>query len=284
MSDTFTAAVVALLLGVLVAAAELVSRYRDDPARAVMSLPAAAYVTVNAAASAAAFGLIRAFEWDFGASGTQKLVTQVLVAGFGSAALFRSSLFNITAGDQVVGVGPSAVLNVILSAADRAVDRQRASFRAQNTTAAMKDVSFERSADSLAVFCFGAMQNASNEEVKAIDDRISILRDSKNSHLPDQVKSYVLGLALATVVGDKVLAEAAAHIKAVTQPLPPPDPDAAETRIIEALMGGPVPTMELQVRAGVDIASFGTLMRDLVTSRVVAISGSGDTELAELVT
>lgn len=282
MSDTFTAAVVALLLGVLVAAAELVSRYRDDPARAVMSLPAAAYVTVNAAASAAAFGLIRAFEWDFGASGTQKLVTQVLVAGFGSAALFRSSLFNITAGDQVVGVGPSAVLNVILSAADRAVDRQRASFRAQNTTAAMKDVSFERSADSLAVFCFGAMQNASNEEVKAIDDRISILRDSKNSHLPDQVKSYVLGLALATVVGDKVLAEAAAHIKAVTQP--PPDPDAAETRIIEALMGGPVPTMELQVRAGVDIASFGTLMRDLVTSRVVAISGSGDTELAELVT
>ncbi|PZF79621.1 hypothetical protein [Jiangella anatolica] len=278
--DTFAAAIVALALGALVAIAELVSRYRDDPLRAVWSLPAAAYVTVNAAASAAAFALIRAFDWTFGSSGTQTLVTQVLVAGFGSAALFRSSLFNITAGDQVVGVGPSAVLNVILSAADRAVDRQRAGFRAQNTTLSMAGVSFERSADALAIFCFGAMQNASSEEVKAIDDRISILRDQKYGHLPDQVKSYVLGLALATVVGDKVLHEAATHIKAVT-PEPPPA-DTPGSRIVEALLGGPLPTTELQVRAGVDIASFGSAMQELVGARVVTIRGSGETEQAEL--
>ena len=87
--------VIAAIMGVLLAIAELVARYRDDPAAAVFSTPAAVYVLVNAGASAGALYLLHVFNWTFGLTGTPLVVTQVLTAGFGSAALFRSSLLNV---------------------------------------------------------------------------------------------------------------------------------------------------------------------------------------------
>jgi hypothetical protein len=50
--------VIAAGLGGLLAITELVSRYRDDPAGAVLSPPAAVYVVVNVVAAAAALYLL----------------------------------------------------------------------------------------------------------------------------------------------------------------------------------------------------------------------------------
>ena len=109
--------------GAAVGATELISRYKDAPATVVGGVPGLLYLALNAAASLIAFVVIRAMGWRFGVSGTGDsnalLATQFLVASFGAAALFRTSLFTVKAGNQDIGVGPSAALTIALAAADR---------------------------------------------------------------------------------------------------------------------------------------------------------------------
>jgi hypothetical protein len=193
------------LIGAIVAVGELTSRYKDDPTKAIISVPAGIYLAVNGLASVTALALIRVFSWHFGATGSRLGVIQVLVAGFGAVALFRSSLFNVTVGPQVVGVGPSVLLSVILTAADRAVDRRRALDRSRKVTEIMKNVSFDQSADSVNLFCSELMQNALPTEKDAIAATISKLRDPLNDNVPDQVKAYIFGLSLMNLVGERVL-------------------------------------------------------------------------------
>src|SRR3982750_2744912 len=133
---------IVVAIGASVGIGELVARYRDDPTRALGSFPALIYVVLNAAAAAGALALVQAFGWKFGAAdGSSELRwTRVLVAGFGAMALFRSSLFTARVGNQDVGVGPSTFLQVVLTAADRAVDRRRARARARDVSQAMKGV------------------------------------------------------------------------------------------------------------------------------------------------
>jgi hypothetical protein len=277
-------------LGILVAVAELVSRYRDDPWSSLASWPAGLYVVVNATASVSALLLIRAFGWDFGASGATLLLTQVLVAGFGAAALFRTSFFNVTAGDQVIGIGPSAVLNVILSAADRAVDRRSAHSRSEATSESMQGISFKYGADALAMYCFAAMQNASKDEVQAVENRIALLRDPKHDAIHDQVKAYVLGLSLATIVGNEVLRDATDRLKGFVgdaEARAEPDqaaaqePAPAQERVLGMLaQRGPMRTVTLMSDLGVDVTELASALRQLVDAGLVAVEGEGDDEMA----
>jgi hypothetical protein len=291
------AELVAALLGGLLATAELISRYRDDPARAVWSVPAAVYVGVNAVASATALYLVRAFGWTFGVAAPDRATVQVLAAGFGSAALLRSSLFNITVVDQVVGVGPAAILNVILSAADRAVDRRRARIRSEKTSEIMKGVSFADHADSLVMYCWAAMQNTSPVEIKAIEDKVSALRGAASDDIPDQVKSFVLGLALQAVVGDRVLAEAVRRVRAVA-PGGGGDrgggdrgggdgggaeraPEAAA--VLETIrQRGPIAVRTLQESSSMTLAPFTELLQRLTQAGSVEVKGEPGREIVTL--
>src|SRR5262249_11992187 len=96
---------VVAMLGALVGGAELVSRYRDAPARAVFNLPAAIYIALNVVASLAALIIIRIYGWTFGISSGAAAVRwgQVGCAGTAAMALFRTSLFTVHAGDRDIG-------------------------------------------------------------------------------------------------------------------------------------------------------------------------------------
>lgn len=272
-------------LGSLVAVAELIARYRDDPAGALISLPAVLYVLVNAVAAIGALYLILEFGWTFGANTETVTLTQVLTAGFGSAALFRSSLFNVTAGDQVIGIGPSAVLNVILAAADRAVDRQRALTRSELAAEIMADFSFARSADALAHAVSATMQNITAEEAKVIEQVISALRDPKRDSLPDPVKAYVFGMCLLTVTGPQVLRAAARHVVGATPQVVAKDtekivvpeslPPEAK-RVIEALMAGerPQSVTDLQRELSIDFRTMGEVLAVLEEGGFVRVNGA----------
>jgi hypothetical protein len=193
------------LLGALVGTGELIARYRDAPARALWSLPAALYLGINAAASVAALAAAHAFGWTFGvedaASGAGRL-TRILVSGFGAMAVFRSSLFNMRVGDQDVGIGPAGFLQVVLQAADRAVDRRRASPRALTASRIMEGVSFKKAVLALPTFCFALMQNVPADEQSNFGAQV---RELDESDMPDHVNVLSLGLALMNVVGDSVL-------------------------------------------------------------------------------
>jgi hypothetical protein len=141
-----------ILFGGFVGTAELITRYRDEPLEAIRSPAASLYLLVNGLVSPLVLLIIRVFAWNFGISagddsGKVRLV-QVLVAGFSSMALLRSSLFNIRVANQEIGIGFSAVVQSILRAIDYSVDRKRAISR-DKIVEIMDVVSFEKAAAQL---------------------------------------------------------------------------------------------------------------------------------------
>jgi hypothetical protein len=207
--------VLALALGALVAAAELVSRYKDAPTRAIGSGPGLTYLAVNGLGSVAVLALITSLGVDFGGlQGGALTTTQILTAGIGSIAFFRTSLFNVTLRDTSIGVGPNVILVVILTALDRGVDRKRARGRSEAVAAIMEGFDFSAGAYALQKYCLtGLMQNPTDDDTKAVGTLISDLQDKLNDNIPGQVKSYILGLNLMNIVGRDVLKDAVARVK-----------------------------------------------------------------------
>jgi hypothetical protein len=281
-------AFVACLLGGLLAIAELVARYRDDPAAAVLSWPAAVYVGVNAAAAGVALYTIHVFSWSFGANGAAREAVQVLSAGLGSAALFRASVFNVTAGDRVIGIGPSEILNVILTAADRAVDRRRALIRATRAAQIMKGLTFEGSAEALLAYCVATMQNVTPDEARVVEAKISALRDHKNDAVHDTVKLYILGLSLLSLVGDHVLEKASDQIRAVFNDAGTrhaQDGTAVEkmAKVLQALRekGGAASLYELRSVVGLGLDE-SYIIDELARAGLVTVQGSEGNETIEM--
>jgi len=188
------------LLGGVVGAGELASRYKDDPMAAIRTWPAIFYIAINSAASVAALGLIHAMS-----SFKDSRWTQILMAGISAMAFFRTSLFVVRAGDRDVGVGPSGFLQIFLSAADRAVDRGRAAVRSAAVAKAMKDIDFTKASKALPMFCLGLMQNVAPEDQQKLKQAVE---DLGKSDAEPSVKSLLLGLELMNVVGKDVLTTA----------------------------------------------------------------------------
>jgi hypothetical protein len=197
-----------LAIGALVGTGELIARYRDAPLAALLSLAAIIYILFNAAASISALALVRTFGWKLGLGGASDHAqdwVQVLAAGFGAMALFRSSLFVVRAGDQDIGVGPSSFLQVVLIAADRGVDRTRAKARASTVTRITKNVSFNKAMTALPSTCIALMQNLADSEQQEISRAVTALGTSA---MEPGAKVLALGLLLMNYVGDSVLEEA----------------------------------------------------------------------------
>jgi hypothetical protein len=191
------------LLGASVGTAELLSRYRDAPSFVLLSPPGIGYIAINAGASLAAMGIVRAFDWRFGASGNAVATTQVLMAGFGAMALFRSSLLTVKAGNADVGIGPSSVLSIMMAASDRSADRLRAADRAGRVTKIMEDVSYEKAADALPTVAIALMQNLSPADAAALRVELESLKNNKR--LPNRTRALLLGLKITDVVSTHVL-------------------------------------------------------------------------------
>jgi hypothetical protein len=194
------------LLGGVVGASELISRYKDDPAASIKSWPAIFYIAINSAASIGALGLIHANGWF-----TTSRWAQILMAGVSAMAFFRSSLFVVRAGDRDVGVGPSGFLQIFLGAADRAVDRKRAAARSDAVAKVMKDIDFEKAVRALPPFCLALMQNVPPEDQQVLD---RVLETLEKSDAEPSVKALLLGIELINVVGVDVLTTAVSSLGA----------------------------------------------------------------------
>ncbi|HEV7722303.1 MAG TPA: hypothetical protein VGO60_13515 [Iamia sp.] len=221
---------ISAVFGASVGVAELLLRYRDAPLLLFKKVAAWCYVGFNAGAAVLALWIVTAMDWTFGQTTDTKIdMVRILVAGFGSIALFRSNLFIVKTGDENIGAGPSLVLAGLLGAADVAVDRQQAQARAEDVRAVMDDVSFDAARESLVSVALTASVSVTPKATEDLRTGISALGSSTS--IPDQAKSYVLGLMLIDVVGVEVLRQSVTtlgdSIKAVPPP-PPPPPPAAE--------------------------------------------------------
>ena len=191
-------------LGGVVGSSELISRYKDDPGAAIKSWPAIFYILLNSAASVGALGLIHAGGW-FATSRWK----EILMAGVSAMAFFRTSLFVVRAGDRDVAVGPSGFLQIFLTAADKAVDRQRASARSDAVARVMKGVDFNKAVKALPPYCLALMQSVSPEDQQVLKRALEALEQGESE---PSVKALLLGLELINVVGVDVLTTAVESI------------------------------------------------------------------------
>jgi hypothetical protein len=192
-------------IGALVGLGELISRYRDEPRRAVSTAPAMLYVGINGIASVVALVALWSFNITIGSGSPEgsRLLT-ILAAGFGAMAIFRTALFRVTVGDEEIGVGPVAFLDIILGATDREVDRRRAKERAPKVVAIMATLPFTIMSNPLPTFAMTLLQNLEPERQTLLANQINKLTDPTNT-MPDEAKSLILGLLLMNEVGEDVL-------------------------------------------------------------------------------
>jgi hypothetical protein len=190
-------------LGSTVGIAELLTRYRADPKRLLRTGSAWLYVALNAGSAVGALALILAFGWDFGVNDPDALrATQVLVAGFGAIALFRSSLFTSRIGGVDVGIGPITILTAFRDSVDRAVDRRQATRRSGAIHQLMSDVSFEAAYEALPAYCLLLMQTVSPQDQETLAFEVAELGKAQ---MTNELKKLSLGLKLMDLVGVDVL-------------------------------------------------------------------------------
>lgn len=204
------------VLAGLVAASELVARYKDSPSRALVTLPAIAYVVLNGAIGMVALYLLQVFVPDlFGYGGCRAdppagdcdkaRISMVLAAGFGSLAVMRSAFARVTIQGEELGVGPSAVIEILQRALDREVDRQRAYRRMDELPPALRDMPLDIANTALPALCIELMQNLSSEEKQALDRRIKLVAQLQ---IHEKMRPLIVALILQEYVGKDVLVRA----------------------------------------------------------------------------
>jgi len=211
MTPGFLDWVVVAAFGALVGAAELISRYRADPFRALCTWPAIIYLSLNGAASLAALGLMRLFGLTFGQEGARAAWMQVLVAGTAAMVLIRGSLLIPRVGDHDVPVGLSSLLQVFLNVAEGQVGRVRAQARCKPLATVMAGVDYAKAHHNLTAFCLELMKEEVPEQrQKMLANAVQTL---DTADLAPRVKVLILGVLLADVVGIDVLREAVEVIR-----------------------------------------------------------------------
>lgn len=227
----FQAAIVAVLAA-FVGVAELVSRYRSDPASLGSSPAAWIYVAVNAVAGIGALVLIRAFGWTFGAT-THVDLWRVLVAGFSAIAFFRSSLFVTKIGGTNVGVGPSLILGAILDACDRDIDRRGA---VELSTLLATDPTFSALvpttvASTLPFLCLALMQNFQPSDQALLGADLSKIDNDKN--LSSDAKMHAVAVTLAKYLGQPLVIKVLTSGKSLFTQQIPQEAAPAPTDVIQ---------------------------------------------------
>lgn len=185
--------------------AELIQRYRDNPARLFAAPPTLIYVCVNMAAAISALALVQVFQ-VFDKSAPHRALYEVLLAAFGSIAFFRSSLFTARVADRDVDVGPATLLKSLLATSDQRINLAQARDRVADVAPIMRRVDFARARAALPTLCFTVVENVPKEEQERVAAGITQMGNAAD--MTDTQRSIILGTLLMRVVGAEVLKSA----------------------------------------------------------------------------
>jgi len=221
---TATAITIAALIGGISALVELLARYRDDPARAILSVPAAAYAVINAVAAILAGWWLVLFQFSLVADPQYPHLVSVarlaVIAGFGSLLVMRTSLLRLRMpGGDEISVGPAVIVEQLLSVIDRGVDRHLAVRRAQIASVLAPKIDFTRHNSELVSLCLVLLQNPTADEEQRMT-AVSRALAGRND-IDDRVKAMSLILALLGLVGETVLVQA---VDAINDRIPGANP------------------------------------------------------------
>jgi hypothetical protein len=229
-----------IALGAFTGCVELVGRYRDAPARALSTPGGMMYIAVNVVTAVAGLVVLKTVGADFikETNPYNRAIYEALFAGFGSLTFLRSSIFKVRMDDKDVSIGPAILLDILLAAADRGVDRRRGRDRAAEVVETMKRVSFDKAIITLPSFCSSLMQNFNEQDQQKLTVQVKQLAASKG--IDPQVRSLLLGLRLLNMFGGDVLRAAVTGLgsqitydESVTNV---PSTKARETELLDEVM------------------------------------------------
>lgn len=208
------------ILAALVATAELTARYKDSPSSALSTGPAYFYILLNGVIGLAALYVLDVVAPDLLANDActdsnpsthcpPLSVGRVFAAAFGSLVIMRSAFARMSIGGQDIGVGPSAIIEIFQSAADRSVDRRRAASRIDELPKELRRLPLDFANSTLMALCVELMQNLTAEEKQTIEQRIKLVPELQ---VHEQLRPLVIALILQEFVGKDVLAKAVKKI------------------------------------------------------------------------
>jgi hypothetical protein len=209
-------ALLAAVAGVAVGTVEILDRYRDEPGRTLIRWPAIPFLAVNGVGAALAFALVHGLGWTLGlpdsVSDGGVIVIQALAAAFATLAIFRVQFLSVGRGPGATAVpGPSALLELLLTVCDRAIDRSRGPERQAVVTQVLVDLSFEDDHVALTQLAVSSLSRLKGEDADSLG-RIS--RDlTAKVGMTDHQRMVCYGLDLLRLTGADTLRAAADHIR-----------------------------------------------------------------------
>ena len=244
----------AIFFGTLVGAAEIFSRYQDEPLDALLSSAGIMYQAINGAIAAAAYGLLREYREKLIPALMDDLLLTSMVAGFGAMAIMRSKFFSYkSANGEDIAFGPDIVISFFLQSVDRAIDRARALKRRRLVFDSIKDIVYS---DKVPFFFIGNLASFQNlsppQKTAAINDITTI---ATNQSLAPQLKLMAMAFGFLNISGEKNYDQLAANLKeflrlpaptatALTALVPVPSPGAAAAPVtLSATVSSPSGTV-----------------------------------------
>lgn len=221
----------AMTFGASVGAAEIASRYRDEPFLAIMSPPGRSYLAFNAIISLAAFCLLARYPGFFGFdTGSRDFLIMSIVAGFGAMVVMRSKLFTLKNDNgEPYAVGPDAVINIFLSSMDRNIDRHRSFTRQRLVYEEAIEIGTPEAAANFIKIFLASYQNLSEDEKRSITVQIDALvaRDDLTRHL----KLMSIGFGFLNLSGDRNFKELMGLLRKYEQLLQPESGGSSATPV-----------------------------------------------------
>lgn len=198
----FTPHLISFLVPAFVACIELLTRYsKGANLRQLLSDKLVwLYMTINGFAGLGAYFLSR--EWIApNPQSTGDLITLGLVASAGGLALLRTSVAQISKGNeksQSVSIGPGFVLDLLLDLLDDRIDQNRAERSIKEISELAEGLSYKKCYSNLVgLLIFYMMERVNEDEIETIRSNIKALDENLDT---DHAKL----LALATILRGSV--------------------------------------------------------------------------------
>ncbi len=193
--------VVAALLGVLAAAAELVGRFKDAPGSALRSTPGMACLALNGALA----GLVLlGLRYVDAPDGTFGLVAQLLLAGYVTRTLVRMKITGPKGSDgTITETGPGQFSEKLLAAIARELDRERANQRLRNVSERLMGVEYAHAFGFFVSELMASMQDLTEEDKRDIGEALRVIDARKD--LDDATRVDMLGYLVLDYAGEEYL-------------------------------------------------------------------------------
>ena len=203
-------ALLTAFFGCLLGASEIISRYRDEPMKAVFNVYGATYLVTNASISLAAFMLVARYHDRLLPSSVRHDdgILMAILAGFGAMIILRSKLFLYHTNDgKEIPIGPDLVADRLLKVIDRKIDRQRAAARELLVFDLMRKYTKFGVTSEFFRISLGSFQNLSEEEKHDYKQKAEQLEQLP---LSEPLKIMALGFLFLDLSGEANLRDVCA--------------------------------------------------------------------------